>query len=478
MKRILLMAAACAAIIGCDKTDDTAIPDSGKGKIIISASVATGDTKVLPDDPTAERVTFTWEAGDTVILKNATGKEVFTIIPESINGAHADFEGTPLTDMSTYDVYNYDPDELDATHELKVQYMENSFRPFAYGTGNNGGFTLDDIFPVLHFGIFSNDDFTLSSITYHWNPNISGVSSYGTIFQVPSIALDESPLDIYLPVCGVGDGFTLSFCLNSTADVYIGETDKTLPDTVNMDLSKSMNKIITFDLPLRFEVHSTCLASGTKITMADGTLKNIEDIVSGDQVRTFDHEAGSVSSSEICLTYKGGSKARPLNLLFASGRTLSIVGTHDLLFEGTRKYVRIDCHNVSAYVGKGFWNAETGIWDELTGYEVGTEPADYYCIYSACHLNCIAEGMLTVPDDVDHSLNIYELDANLKADPAQLAEDITTYGLCDITAEYPEYIKYKDLMEALQCKYVNIALGKGIITKQDIEQMHRYWDNL
>jgi len=218
-----------------------------------------------------------------------------------------------------------------------------------------------------------------------------------------------------------------------------------------------------------------CFAAGTKIAMADGILKNIEDVREGDMIRTFDHEAGVFSAAKVCLAYKGDRKDKALQLQFAGGNSLRIVGTHDILCEETRKYVRINADNVAEYLGKRFYNAQMKGWDTLTGYNM-TEEVDFYCIYSENHLNCIADGMLTVPDDVDYLLNLYELDADLKADADKLAADIAQYGLLDVERDYPEMAQYKELMEALMCKYQKIALGKGLMTDADLEYAREYWN--
>lgn len=222
---------------------------------------------------------------------------------------------------------------------------------------------------------------------------------------------------------------------------------------------------------------TACLAIGTKIMMADGSLKNIEDVVEGDLVRTFDHITGEISSAEVCIAWKGEGTAAPLNLTFASGKTLSIVGTHDLLYENTRKYVRINSGNVASFVGQRFYNAESDTWDELVSYEMGAEPVEYYCLYSANHLNCIAEGMLTLPDDVDFFVNVYELDENLKTDAEQLAADIEQYGLMDVARDFPDYIEVKDLAESILGQYLFISLGKGLITEEECDQYTAFWDD-
>jgi len=217
-----------------------------------------------------------------------------------------------------------------------------------------------------------------------------------------------------------------------------------------------------------------CIAAGTRITMADGSYKNVEDIVVGDRVRTFNHETGNISSAEICLAWKSENTKPALNLTFASGKTVGIVGKHDFLLENTRKYVRISKDNVAEYVGKRFYNAENGFWDTLVSYETGAA-VNYYCPYTAKHLNCIAEGMLSCPDDVDYLLNIYELDANLKADSVQLAADIAQYGLCNVAQDFPEFAQYKEQMEKLGCLYIYLAIGKGLVPASILDEIKDYW---
>ena len=48
-----------------------------------------------------------------------------------------------------------------------------------------------------------------------------------------------------------------------------------------------------------YEENLACLAKGTKITMADNSYKNIEDIRKGDFVKSFDIEAWEINSSEV-----------------------------------------------------------------------------------------------------------------------------------------------------------------------------------
>ena len=49
-------------------------------------------------------------------------------------------------------------------------------------------------------------------------------------------------------------------------------------------------------------LHPICFVKGTKITMAKGDFKNIEDVKSGDFIKTFNEQANKVENKEVLLT--------------------------------------------------------------------------------------------------------------------------------------------------------------------------------
>jgi len=481
MRRIILFAVACIAIAACTKIEDNA-PAFKKGQVVtISASAGLGqNTKVTGTDD-GSKINFAWEEGDKVLVKVGEASSEFTIKSSTISadGKSADFEGTMPAEGNSYDVQYPVPTSTDP---LKNQtYVEGGIASGLMQFGAEGctssKVTLKPKTAILQLNVYTTSatggelgdpiniggGITTIELVY----NTGDGDLYDNLIIDPGVVLETSE-----------DKAKPSYMVVRTGAKYKGITIMagTTPDKSNPTLNNktftagtciNMPAIMVYDVV-------TCLAAGTRITMADGSVKNVENIVEGDMLRTFDHEAGCISSAKCCLAWKGESQAQSLELTFASGKKLSIVGTHDLLLENTRKYVRVNGGNVASFVGKRFYNAESGKWDALVSYKTGAL-VDYYCIYSAKHLNCVAEGLLTCPDDVDFNLNIYELDANLKADAAQLAADIAKYGLCDIAKDFPEFAQYQSQMEDLGCKHVYIAIGKGLVPKDYIEQMKSYW---
>jgi len=490
MKKFLLFAAACVALVACNQKDNAlnnapeGTPFANGQKVILTVnngSEGKAPSRKISGTDQGTYFEFKWEANDSILVKVGEKSAVFHIKNSTISadGKSADFEGVMPAEGNTYDVQYPVPTDTDP---LKNQtYVEGGIASGLMQFGATGctssKITLQPKTAILQLNFYTTDDaigtelgdpITLGALTVITLVYETPEKDYEDNLTInPSVALETSAdkAKPFYMVVRTGVKY-------KKIDIYAGTT----PDKSGANLNgRTFEAGTCIDMPA-WKVYDvkTCFAAGTRIMMADGSTKKVEDIVEGDLLRTFDHEAGCISSAKVCLTYKGESKATSLNLTFASGKKLAIVGTHDLLLENTRKYVRINAGNVASFVGKRFYNAESGKWDALVSFETGTK-VDYYCIYTAKHLNCIAEGLLTCPDDVDHILNIYELDAKLKANASQLSADIAQYGLFDLAREYPEFAQYNGVIEDLGGKYVYIAIGKGLVPGNHIEQMKSYW---
>jgi len=472
MKKIILFAVACIALAACTK-DEINVPTFQKGQTVTISALSdlNGGTRVTGTDD-GTNINFKWETGDKVLVKVGEATAEFTL-KTGAGTANATFEGTMPADGSTFEMqYPVEKPDLSSQEYVADNQLPKGKMLFSATDCTLGSDAkLKPQYAVLQLNL---DGDSQIAGEYFKRINVLDYNTEDTLYKLTipenmEIEIPDmgSPSPFYIVVNPGTYGFKLDFFLYDGTSEY----------DAGIKLRSSSHTFVAGECLNMATGTIGCFAAGTRITMADGSCKKVEDIVEGDIVRTFDHEAGCISSQKVCLTYKGDSKATPLELTFASGKTLSTVKTHDLLLKDNLKYVRINSGNVKSYLGKQFYNAETGNWDELVNYAMGKEPVEFYCIYSAYHLNCIAEGMLTAPDDVDFLLNVYELDSNLKADPARLADDIQKYGLRDLVKDYPEYAEYANIWEELQFKYTNIALGKGLVTKDQLFELRNYWDN-
>jgi hypothetical protein len=92
------------------------------------------------------------------------------------------------------------------------------------------------------------------------------------------------------------DGSTAQVTFNNL--IVINENDFQL---VEIDVEDTDTYIIAGSTPVNsFVTHNApCFVAGTKITMEDGTIKNIEDVIAGDIVSTFDLKENKIVSSVV-----------------------------------------------------------------------------------------------------------------------------------------------------------------------------------
>jgi uncharacterized membrane protein YgcG len=83
-----------------------------------------------------------------------------------------------------------------------------------------------------------------------------------------------------------------------------------------------------------------CFPAGTAITMADGSLENIESIKSGDQVISYDEERDQLYQSTVVAILHHPAKEQIIfNLKFASGRSLAVNDNHPIYLVELKRYV-------------------------------------------------------------------------------------------------------------------------------------------
>ena len=211
----------------------------------------------------------------------------------------------------------------------------------------------------------------------------------------------------------------------------------------------------------------SCLAEGTLITMADGTLKAIEDIVVGDEVLTWNFINGTYEIVPVSLALDdGAAEYTILTLSFDDGAALRIIDEHGIFDTDLNEYAYINAKNVSEYIGHTFvkLNADGSVaTTKLTGYSLSTEVIGCYTLQTAFNVNCVAEGLLTqTPPLCEGYFDYFEMGDFMKYDEAKMQADIETYGLYTYE-DFQDYLTY-DAFIAFNGPYLKVAVGKGYFT--------------
>ncbi len=270
--------------------------------------------------------------------------------------------------------------------------------------------------------------------------------------------------------CGYTSGYYTygtKLCLNPS---YKGDQNR----SITIDGVKYENRTSTYTLTVTGNhtiviTSDSCLAKGTPILMADGTTKNVEDIVLGDIVLTLDHMTGKLVPSAVAFTYYGYGEVDILKLKFANGTELEVLNLGHGLYDATLdKYVLVAPDNVDELIGHTFAcvNSDGSVGETaLIGYELSHDTVERYDLATANNLNHIAGGMLACSDTIVGVCNTFDFDS-LVYDQEQLERDIEQYGLYTYE-EWSEYVT-REQFEAFGGAYFKIAVGKGLVTEQDI----------
>ena len=214
---------------------------------------------------------------------------------------------------------------------------------------------------------------------------------------------------------------------------------------------------------------STCFAEGTKITLARGGEKPIEDINSGDSILSYNFFTGNTEAKNIAILVNHGKDCyKVLNLKFKDGTLLRIIGDHGVFDYTLNKYVYLTEDNCKEYIGHRFIRLkDNGKFKKvkLTGAFVTAEYTTAYSITSAQNSNAFANNMLTVapPDDF---YNWIDMGGKMRYDTKQLDADVKKYGLYDYSV-FEDYVSYYEFV-AFNGPYLKVAVEKGKFTFDDI----------
>lgn len=215
---------------------------------------------------------------------------------------------------------------------------------------------------------------------------------------------------------------------------------------------------------------SGCFATGSLITMADGTQKPVEQLKPGDLVLVYNHTTGNFDVAPIMVYFQMGERMyQVLNLKFDNGTVVKVLYGHTFVDASTNKYVEITANNVEEYLNHKFYNIGSDNkldTTTLVAYEITTEYTGCYSIFTAVHYNHFVDGMLAFTDDFIGIVNIFEMTDGLKYDEELKEKDINKYGLYTYD-EWAEYLSYEEFV-GFNVAELKVAVGKGYITKEEI----------
>ncbi len=313
-----------------------------------------------------------------------------------------------------------------------------------------------------------------------WTAQLSAIDEDNTVVYVRwayQLTVSESNADVDVTDGYYPEGQTIQFRVTTDEDNLTVEVKYT-----------STGEIISAS-EYRFEMPSanvtisatgtsdsgSCVAAGTLITLADGSQKPVEELTGDELLLVWNLETGRFEAAPIVLIFQNPeSEYEVINLVFSDGTEVKVIDVHGFWDYDLNKYVYIDETTMTQYIGHMF--SKQVLADDGTMQNVAVQLVDVYITHEVTtawspvtkgSLCIYVNDMLSITGGIEGLFNIFEVDPDtMMYDKEAMAADIEKYGL--FTYEDFKGIISEEIFEAFNCKYFKVAMGKGMLTWDDI----------
>ena len=278
----------------------------------------------------------------------------------------------------------------------------------------------------------------------------------------------SSEASFYVPVgtsLSITFKFTQTDSRSYTITPAIGNATSGKPTSETETVSYTVNYNSTIAASSQ---ESGCVAPGTLITMADGTLRAVEEITLGDMVMTWNFFTGQYEAKPvIALEVMRDRTVNVITVVLENGKTIDIISYQSFFDFDTKEYFMMNGENYLSHIGRNIAiMAEDGLeYSKIVDIYLTKETTNTYEIITANNFNFIANGILTVEPFI-FNINFFTINEDMKYDSEEIANDIQTYGLFDYS-EFAEYFTEEEF-NAFNGQYFKIAIAKGLTTLEHI----------
>ena len=234
----------------------------------------------------------------------------------------------------------------------------------------------------------------------------------GTRRTVTFNAPYDSNIDTVLS--GAGNDYNAPSSISSATITYANGTTEDLPSGNSSQTAYNYNTNshalnvyhITGDVNISASGSSTCLAEGTKILMADGTYKKIEDIKYDDLLAVWNYDTGELTYEYPLWIETEQVANQKIRVTFTNGVYIDFVGNHAIYNTDINMFVHV-LDDPNFKVGTHVAMLQDGklVNTTVKSIKIINGKVKYYFVGSTTYYNVFANGILTS----DHTLMISNL---------------------------------------------------------------------
>lgn len=239
--------------------------------------------------------------------------------------------------------------------------------------------------------------------------------------------------------------------------------------TVTDNISKA-SRSLTF----KYETTGGCVATGTLITLADGSQIPVESLIGNEQLLVWNLWTGSFDSAPILfIDCDEIREYEVIHLYFSDGTEVKAISEHGFWDFDLNEYVFLRS-DAAKYIGHWFSKEITDDTNnmaltkvQLIDVVLEKEVTIAWSPVTFGHLCYYVNGMLSMPGATEGFINIFDVDPeSMKVDEEKMAIDIDKYGLFTYE-DFADYIP-EEVFYAFNGQYLKVAMGKGLLTWEDI----------
>ena len=244
-------------------------------------------------------------------------------------------------------------------------------------------------------------------------------------------------------------------------------TQGTITNETPVELNdETLEKVVGGGGIPEYDPSGSCLTPDTKITLADGSTKRVDELLDEDELLVWDFDAGDFASAPITFFHRVHEEAPVLRVTFSDGTSVGVVEEHVFFDLTSRMFVAINNADQEAELaGHSFAKLVDGQIQEVCLVSIrpdGTTDS-YYSPVSEAHFNCFAEGMLSISGFLKGFYNVFDLEQDaLRYDAARKAADIARVG--EIPYVVLASCGSKELFDRNNFGWFSVSLDKGLTT--------------
>jgi len=217
-----------------------------------------------------------------------------------------------------------------------------------------------------------------------------------------------------------GETFTTTITANQnrtlpgSLTITMGEETLENNYTYNNNSGRLTIPNVTGDLNIQGSTTGGCLIEGTKVKLASGKTKNIEDIQYDDLLLVWNYETGKVTKEYPIWIEKEKEVEQYTKITFSDNTKIEVTGNHAFFASKLRRFI--------SYKDEKNFQIGTAILKEshnklkevyVTKIEIINKKVKYYFVASTRYYNIISNDFITTDGYTDIT-NLYPFDNNIK----------------------------------------------------------------